>query len=229
MPSVSAVQQTVVESPSAMSHDSSKLRDEMRISTHSASANTSHPSTTKRSRRRRTCRGGASMPPDAVAGRLTDGGSVRRAVPTSSVDSRTRVADAPAFRDETILRGAKRRGEGQAVRSRLRPSAAEGERQRRRADAERARSEEGPVVAPVLTRSAPAIIAIDAAPSWCPPPIQPNTIGARVRPNASFASRSVGGTVAIQSRPYQTANANSDGDVPASAKGRKSSDSPRNP
>ena len=46
-------------------------------------------------------------------------------------------------------------------------------------------------------------------------------IGARSAPKASVASRSVGGTVAIQSRPYQTAKTQSPVSEPSSAYGRK--------
>ena len=40
-----------------------------------------------------------------------------------------------------------------------------------------------------------------AAPSWWPAKIQPKTRLARSRPNRAAVSRTVGGTVAIQSRP----------------------------
>jgi hypothetical protein len=66
-----------------------------------------------------------------------------------------------------------------------------------------------------------------AAPSWCPAAIQPNMIGARALPNASVASFTVGGTVAIQSRPYQIANTRSPVSPPPSANGRKTRLSPR--
>ena len=39
-----------------------------------------------------------------------------------------------------------------------------------------------------------------AAPSWCPAAIQPKTIGPSRSPKVSVARRTVGGTVAIQSR-----------------------------
>src|SRR6185295_12963245 len=50
-------------------------------------------------------------------------------------------------------------------------------------------------------RDNPAPKAAVAAPSWWPAKIQPNTKLARSGPNRCAVSRTVGGTVAIQSRP----------------------------
>jgi hypothetical protein len=73
-------------------------------------------------------------------------------------------------------------------------------------------------------RIQPAPNAVSAAPTWWPAAIHDRC---PLAPKASVASRRVGGTVAIQSSPYQTANTQSPVSEPASANGRKKSDSPR--
>src|ERR1700760_3819129 len=58
----------------------------------------------------------------------------------------------------------------------------------------------------ITVRVSPAPYAATAPPSWWPAKIQPKIIGARCLSNAALVSRTVGGTVANQSRAANTAH-----------------------